>query len=63
MIIMLCHSIILANGENNNNYVGIKRQNNGNVCHTVISLCVQFLTELNGTGIYSNAGRNAVCYK
>ena len=41
MIIMLCHSIKLANGENNNNYVGIKRQNKGNVCHVAILLaCV-----------------------
>ena len=38
---MLCHSIILANGESNNNYVGIKRQNNGNVCHVaILSACL-----------------------
>ena len=29
MIIMLCHTIILADGENSNNYVGIKRQITG----------------------------------
>ena len=29
-------------------------------CGHTISLCVQFLTELNGAGIYFHAGRNAV---
>ena len=29
-------------------------------CGHTISLCVQFLTEMNGTGIYSHAGINSV---